>query len=77
MARLKLRKRVFRALTEGFKAGFKGRSSVPIVAKPLERPCVAAMEGEGAALVDGKLRAGQVDAALREEWGLEDGKEPS
>jgi hypothetical protein len=74
MARLKWRKRMFKSLTEGFKQGFRPRSGREVSAKEVTRPVAAAMEGEGAALVDSKLRSGAMDPSLREEWGLDDGK---
>lgn len=74
MARPTLRRRVFKALKEGWRQGFAPLGAVEVVAKPVTRPVVAAMEWEEAAFVDGGLRSGRLET---EEWGLEDGKSTS
>ena len=75
MGRLRLHKRVFKALREGWKQGYRARSEgTSVEAKEVDRPVVAAVHGEEAELVDGKLRSGLIETS---EWGLEDGKEPS
>lgn len=71
MARQRLRKRVFKALREGWKQGYRYVEGTPVSAKEVTRPVVAAMEWEGAAFIDDKLRSGRLDT---ENWGLEDGQ---
>ncbi len=77
MARQRLHKRLFKALTEGYKRGYAPRVATQVEAKPLVRPVLPAQAdgGSQAEFMDGKLRAGQVPEHLRETWGLNDGKE--
>jgi hypothetical protein len=73
VVRQRLRKRVFKALKEGFKAGYKSKKNVPVEAKDVQRPTLAAMEGEESVqeFVDGGLRTGKIPT---EKWSLEEGK---
>jgi len=71
------RKRVFKALREGWRQGFHPVQGSQVEAKELNRVVLPAQATEEGVrdLVDGKLRSGELkERGLVEEWGMEDGK---
>lgn len=75
MARQRLRKRVFKALKEGWKRGYSPVHGTEVIGKPLEGRVVLPAQADGESVrdfVDGGLRSGRIPT---EKWGLEDGRQ--
>lgn len=65
------RKRLFKALSSGYKPGYRALRSRSVIGKEVTRPTIGAMQWEETEFVDGGLRSGRI---ATEEWRLDDGK---